>query len=67
MMELPTTQVRLVPTAIWAGKPSIISAGVTIKAPPTPAKPLKIPALSPVRTKSKTFTSMPGILAKVIN
>jgi hypothetical protein len=65
-MEFPVTQAKAVPTAKLAGKPSIISAGVTTNAPPTPANPLRIPAPRPIKMRRNMLISTPGNTAKLI-
>ena len=61
MIDLPAMWHRSVPTANGIGKPKMLSAGVTIQAPPMPKKPPSTPTATPSRTSSRGLMATPEI------
>jgi len=59
IMAFPNLWVILAATAIIPGIPRLIMAGVIIKAPPVPIKPLKRPPVKPI---TASITAVSGVM-----
>jgi hypothetical protein len=60
-IDFPPMCARSVPIAYGMGKPKMLSAGVTIQAPPIPKNPPQTPTVTPISSRSRMLNSMPAI------